>query len=147
MNGTAASSSRKSTAFAFASATGFPPTVANANTGPCTERSGRYVIVSCGFMFPADGGGVVTVMSRAKNGMHLPLYMYERLAAVGCEPSGLQSVSTNVSWLSPFALVPVQAKSIPCPISGHGAAPGKVTPSTSIPPPCSSYSLKICGDQ
>src|SRR3954447_13376443 len=98
-------------------------------------------------MLPADGGGVVNVMSRTSNGVHLPLNMQLRLACVGAEPSALQSVSTNVSSLSPLALVPLQAKSMPCPINGHGLAPGKVTPSASMPPPCSSYSLKICGDQ
>src|SRR3954454_180967 len=101
---------------------------------------------SGGFWLPADGGGVVRLTSRAKKGTHLPLYMYERLAAVAADPSALQSVSTNVSWLSPLALVPLHAKSIPCPINGHGLAPGKLTPSTSMPPPCSSYSLKICGE-
>jgi len=40
----------------------------------------------------------------------------------------------------------VQAKSIPWPISGYGLAPGNVTPSESIPPPWTSYSLKICGE-
>ena len=44
MNGSDASSSWKSTPLALASATGFPPTVANANTGPCTERIVRWVI-------------------------------------------------------------------------------------------------------
>src|SRR3979409_2182537 len=52
-----------------------------------------------------------------------------------------------MSWLSPLALVPLQAKSMPWPISGHGLAPGKLTPETSRPPPCSSYSRKICGEK
>jgi hypothetical protein len=68
------------------------------------------------------------------------------LAVVGAEPSGLQSRSTNVSSLSPLALVPLHAKSIPWPISGQGEAPGKVTPSESMPPPWSSYSVNICGE-
>jgi hypothetical protein len=38
MNGIAAESSWKSTALALLSATGRPPTVAYAKTGPCTER-------------------------------------------------------------------------------------------------------------
>src|SRR3954453_3567442 len=98
-------------------------------------------------MLPADGGGVVNVMSRWRSGMHLPLYMYERLAGVAFDPSALHSVSTNVSLLSPFALVPLHAKSMPCPISGHGLAPGNDTPETSMPPPFSSYSTKICGEK
>src|SRR3954464_645682 len=101
---------------------------------------------SGGLWLPADGGGVVRLAARAKKGPHFPLYMYERLAAVAAEPSALQSVSTNVSWLSPFALVPLQAKSTPCPINGHGLAPGKLTPDTSSPPPWISYSTKICGE-
>src|SRR5689334_5926210 len=104
-------------------------------------------MVSGGFVLPADGGGVVNVMSRWRSAMHLPLYMYERLALVGVDPSGLHRVSTNVSSLSPFALVPLQAKSTPCPIKGHGDAPGNDTPDTSMPPPCSSYSTKICGEK
>jgi hypothetical protein len=68
------------------------------------------------------------------------------LASDGGEPSGLQSFSTKVSSLSPFAEVPLHAKSMPWPIRTYGLAPGKVTPSSSMPPPCSSYSLKICGD-
>ena len=38
MNEITASSSWKFTAFAFVSATGWPSTVPNSNTGPCTER-------------------------------------------------------------------------------------------------------------
>src|SRR3954464_3585444 len=93
-----------------------------------------------------DEVGVVTSCVRIVNGRHLPLYMYEVDFSVAAEPSALQSRSTNVSLLSPFALVPLHAKSIPWPISGYGAAPGNATPSTSMLGPCSSYSLKICGE-
>ena len=55
-----ASSSWKSTALALVSATGFPPTVANAKTGPCTERIVRWVI-STGGAGSIGETGVVTV--------------------------------------------------------------------------------------
>src|SRR2546423_14012002 len=145
MNGSAASISWKSTPLAFENATGLPPTVPSLKTGPCTERMVRYVIV-CGGCGSTGETGVVTVWSRMRNGVHLPLYTYEVLLSLGFDPSALQRRSTNVSLLSPLALVPLQAKSIPWPISGYGAAPGNATPSTSIPAPCNSYSLKICGE-
>ena len=69
------------------------------------------------------------------------------LLSDGADPSGLHSFSTNVSWLSPFALVPLQTKSMPCPMSGYGLAPGNVTPEMSMPSPWSSYSEKICGEK
>jgi len=51
-----------------------------------------------------------------------------------------------VSTVSPLGVVPVHAKSLPWPISAYGLAPGNETPETSIPPPCSSYSVKISGE-
>src|SRR3954452_19056815 len=145
MNRRAACGSWKSTPFALLNATGLPPTVPSLKTGPCTERIVRYLIVCGGAGETGEGGGV-TPWSRMVNGVHLPLYMYAVDFSVGGEPSSLQSSSTNVSLLSPFALVPLHAKSIPWPISGYGAAPGNATPLTAIPAPCSSYSLKICGE-
>src|SRR3954462_2686461 len=117
MNGSAASSSWKSTPLALLNATGLPPTVPSLNTGPCTERIVLYVIVFGGCGSTGDVG-VVTSCVRIVNGRHLSLYMYEVDFSVAAEPSALQSRSTNVSLLSPFALVPLHAKSIPWPISG-----------------------------
>src|SRR3954471_23176427 len=86
MNGSAASSSWKSTPFALLNATGLPPTVPSLNTGPCTERIVRYLMV-CGGSGDTGEVGVVTSWSRIVNGVHLPLYMYAVDFSVAGEPS------------------------------------------------------------
>jgi hypothetical protein len=68
----AASSSWKFTPLALASATGRPRTVANAKTGPWTERIVRWVI-RVGGLGSIGETGVVTVWSRIVNGRHWPL--------------------------------------------------------------------------
>ena len=63
----------------------------------------------------------------------------------GFDPSGLHRRSANTSSLDENAEVPVQAKSVPWPISGYGLEPGKETPLTSMPGACISYSRNTSG--
>jgi hypothetical protein len=49
--------------------------------------------------------------------------------------------------LSDIGDVPLHAKRFVCPMRTYGAAPGNTTPETSMPPPRSSISLKICGEK